>query len=62
MATLDALDIDIGAMTSNSMFGTSLAIHGEEFSRCARCAFGGCDVKVSGCGCTFHGKCRKVAS
>jgi len=57
MATLDALDIDIGGIGSNAMFGASLAIHGDEFSRCARCAFGGCDVKVSGCGCTFHARC-----
>jgi hypothetical protein len=62
MATLDALDIDIGGIGSNVMFATSIAIHGDEFSRCARCAYGGCDVKVSGCGCTFHGKCTQDAS
>ena len=55
MATLDALDCDIGGIPSNAaaVFG-SIAMNGDEYVRCNKCGFGGCDVRVAGCGCTLH--------
>lgn len=55
MAGLDALDVDIAGLTSNAaaVFG-SIAMNGDEYVRCNRCGYGGCDVRVSGCGCTMH--------
>lgn len=29
-------------------------MNGDEYVRCSRCGYGGCDVRVSGCGCTLH--------
>eukprot|EP00551_Chaetoceros_affinis_P011070 CAMPEP_0203664212 /NCGR_PEP_ID=MMETSP0090-20130426/1667_1 /ASSEMBLY_ACC=CAM_ASM_001088 /TAXON_ID=426623 /ORGANISM="Chaetoceros affinis, Strain CCMP159" /LENGTH=781 /DNA_ID=CAMNT_0050527375 /DNA_START=22 /DNA_END=2367 /DNA_ORIENTATION=+ len=29
----------------------------DDFIRCSRCRFGGCDVKVNSCGCSFHARC-----
>ena len=55
MATFDALDCDIGGIPSNAaaVFG-SIAMNGDEYVRCNKCGFGGCDVRVAGCGCTLH--------
>ena len=55
MSSLDALDVDIGGLASNpaSVFG-SIAMNGDEYVRCNRCGYGGCDIRVSGCGCTMH--------
>ena len=55
MATLDALDYEMGGIPSNAaaVFG-SIAMNGDEYVRCNRCGYGGCDVRVSGCGCTMH--------
>ena len=55
MATLDALDVDISGIPSSAaaVFG-SIAMNGDEYVRCNRCGFGGCDVRVAGCGCTMH--------
>lgn len=32
----------------------SIAMDGDEYVRCNRCGYGGCDLRVSGCGCTLH--------
>lgn len=32
----------------------------DDFIRCSRCRFGGCDVKVNACGCSFHARCFPV--
>lgn len=58
MAGLDVLDVDIGSISSNAaaMFG-SIAMNGDEYVRCNRCGYGGCDVRVGGCGCTLHARC-----
>jgi len=29
----------------------------DDFIHCARCRFGGCDLKVVGCGCSVHARC-----
>ena len=56
MTSLDALDVDIGNIPSNvtAVFGNIAAMNGDEYVRCRRCGYGGCDVRVSGCGCTMH--------
>eukprot|EP00934_Nitzschia_sp_Nitz4_P001292 Nitzschia sp. Nitz4//scaffold42_size132992//106422//108774//NITZ4_003417-RA/size132992-augustus-gene-0.119-mRNA-1//-1//CDS//3329551772//1292//frame0 len=63
MSGLDVLDVDIGVISSNpaSLFG-GLAMNGDEYVRCNRCGFGGCDLRVSGCGCTFHTRCMVLPS
>ena len=59
MATLDATFelSDLGSIptnvTAHHVFG-SIAMNGDEYVRCKRCGYGGCDVRVSGCGCTMH--------
>ena len=55
MAALDALDCEIGGIPSNAaaVFG-SIAMNGDEYVRCNHCGFGGCDIRVAGCGCTMH--------
>jgi len=40
-------------------FGT-IAMDGDEYVRCNRCGYGGCDVRVSGCGCTLHARCLQL--
>jgi hypothetical protein len=35
------------------VFRTNI-MNGEEYVRCNRCGHGGCDIRVSGCGCTLH--------
>lgn len=44
-----------GNIPSNAVaaFG-SIAMDGDEYVRCTRCSYGGCDLRVSGCGCTLH--------
>ncbi|KAG7350411.1 hypothetical protein IV203_009771 [Nitzschia inconspicua] len=58
---LDALDEDLGAagLVSNPglLFGNLAMSGGDEYVRCNRCGFGGCDLRVSGCGCTLHARC-----
>lgn len=55
MSGLDLLDADVGVMAPNpaAVFG-NIAMNGDEYVRCNRCGFGGCDVRVQGCGCTLH--------
>lgn len=59
MSTLDTLDIDIGGgITSNPgvLFGNT-TMNSDEYARCNRCGYGGCDVRFVGCGCTMHARC-----
>jgi hypothetical protein len=49
--TIGGFDIGFGSFPA--AFGT-IAMDGDEYVRCSRCGFGGCDVRVSGCGCTLH--------
>jgi hypothetical protein len=55
MSTLGGLDLGVGNIPSNAaaVFG-SIAMNGDEYVRCLACGYGGCDVRVSGCGCTMH--------
>ena len=34
--------------------GTIAMDGGDEYVRCNKCGFGGCDVRVAPCGCTLH--------
>jgi hypothetical protein len=55
--SLDMLDVDIaGGLVSNPgiFFGNVATMNGDEYVRCNRCGFGGCDVRMGGCGCTMH--------
>ncbi len=69
MSSLDTLDIDIGGgITSNpaALFNpamnsvstmnlaSNVTSNSDEYTRCARCAYGGCDVRFMSCGCAFH--------
>jgi len=54
--SLVALDCkDVSEATADAFGG--VVMNGDEYVRCARCSFGGCDVRVQGCGCTLHGRC-----
>ena len=46
--------VDIGFIPPEESFDDSVAMAGDEYVRCNRCGFGGCDVRVSSCGCTLH--------
>eukprot|EP00535_Pseudo-nitzschia_heimii_P005978 CAMPEP_0197179030 /NCGR_PEP_ID=MMETSP1423-20130617/4109_1 /TAXON_ID=476441 /ORGANISM="Pseudo-nitzschia heimii, Strain UNC1101" /LENGTH=718 /DNA_ID=CAMNT_0042628875 /DNA_START=75 /DNA_END=2231 /DNA_ORIENTATION=+ len=59
MSSLDTLDIDIGGgITTNPgvLFGNTM-INSDDYARCNRCGYGGCDVRFLGCGCTMHARC-----
>ena len=61
MASLDALDEGI-SLNPSSMFSPNIAMSGDEYVRCNRCGFGGCDIRVAGCGCRFHAVSYKDVS
>lgn len=44
---------DMSFFPSDALMG-SMAMDGDEYVRCGRCGFGGCDVRLSPCGCTSH--------
>jgi hypothetical protein len=55
MATMGGFDMGFDNIPSNAVaaFG-NLASDGDELVCCTRCDYGGCDVRVSLCGCTLH--------
>lgn len=59
---MNSFDIGVPTIPSNAaaVFG-SIAMNGDEYVRCITCGYGGCDVRVSGCGCTLHARCIAVA-
>eukprot|EP00521_Asterionellopsis_glacialis_P012416 CAMPEP_0195292554 /NCGR_PEP_ID=MMETSP0707-20130614/10038_1 /TAXON_ID=33640 /ORGANISM="Asterionellopsis glacialis, Strain CCMP134" /LENGTH=726 /DNA_ID=CAMNT_0040353043 /DNA_START=18 /DNA_END=2198 /DNA_ORIENTATION=+ len=63
MALQSGLDFGIGGIPSGAAaaFG-SIAMNGDEYVRCNRCGYGGCDVRVFGCGCTLHARCTPLNS
>lgn len=44
----------VGSLDGNNVFGNMMGMNGDEYVLCARCRYGGCDVRVLGCGCTVH--------
>lgn len=45
---------DMNFLPPGAFAVSSLATDGDEYVRCSKCGFGGCDVRVSSCGCTLH--------
>lgn len=49
-----------GANPMNPAINTSMTLasnatsNSDEYTRCARCGYGGCDVRFLACGCAFH--------
>mmetsp|Transcript_16405 Transcript_16405/g.24059 ORF Transcript_16405/g.24059 Transcript_16405/m.24059 type:complete len:829 (+) Transcript_16405:112-2598(+) len=35
---------------------------GHVVDNCVRCGYAGCDVRLTGCGCTFHSRCIQLSS
>ena len=56
MAGLGGFDLSFGGISpiGNVAALGSIAMDGDEYVRCNSCGYGGCDVRVSGCGCTLH--------
>lgn len=46
--------IEFGFYPAAEAFVGSIAMDGDEYVRCGQCGFGGCDLRVSPCGCTSH--------
>ena len=46
-----------GGIPSN-VFG-NIAV-GDELVRCLGCGFGGCDIRISGCGCCVHAVSKRI--
>jgi hypothetical protein len=46
--------VDLGYLPPVESFDGNMAMDGDEYVRCSRCGYGGCDVRVSSCGCTLH--------
>ena len=45
---------DIGLANLHPSAFTGITMDGDEYVRCNKCGYGGCDVRISGCGCTLH--------
>jgi hypothetical protein len=43
-----------GAIVNNIGSMDHPGMDGDEYVRCRQCSFGGCDIRVSPCGCTVH--------
>lgn len=43
-------------------FGAPAPMSSAEYVRCVRCGFGGCDLRVSGCGCSLHVRCTGISA
>lgn len=41
-------------------FNGVVGVHGDEYVRCGVCSFGGCDLRIVGCGCTLHARCTHL--
>ena len=54
MSTLGAFEMDFGIHAHAVNPFTGVGMDGDEYVRCSKCGHGGCDVRVSGCGCTLH--------
>lgn len=53
-SSITGFDIDFGISQHPSNVFASIAMDGDEYVRCSKCGHGGCDVRVSSCGCTLH--------
>lgn len=53
MAALAGFDLGMVGSLPPAAFA-SITMDGNEYVRCSKCGYGGCDVRISGCGCTLH--------
>lgn len=44
---------NVGFLVSD-VYDRCEAADGDEYVRCNNCGYGGCDIRVSSCGCTLH--------
>jgi hypothetical protein len=59
LASMEGYSVDIGLIPpEEEAFAVgSIAMDdsgGDEYVRCHRCGYGGCDIRVATCGCTAH--------
>ena len=56
MASMSVFELEFAAIPSNGAESlvSSIAMDGDEYVRCTRCGYAGCDVRISSCGCTLH--------
>jgi len=52
------IDYDDFLGTGGIFSGTG--VNGDEYVKCGMCGFGGCDLRIVGCGCTLHARCTKL--
>ena len=52
MAAMAGFEMGFGGLPSAAF--ASITMDGDEYVRCSKCGYGGCDVRISGCGCTLH--------
>lgn len=45
-------DMSLGGLPPAAF--ASITMDGDEYVRCSKCGYGGCDVRISVCGCTLH--------
>lgn len=55
MASTGGFDLGFVGLPSNvDAFVGSITMDSDDYVRCTNCGYGGCDVRVNLCGCTFH--------
>jgi hypothetical protein len=45
---------DLNRIPPVDLYTGNMVTDVDEYVRCSRCGYGGCDVRVSSCGCTLH--------
>mmetsp|Transcript_10465 Transcript_10465/g.23399 ORF Transcript_10465/g.23399 Transcript_10465/m.23399 type:complete len:750 (+) Transcript_10465:101-2350(+) len=59
MVSLQGFDVGFSGIPQAAFPGLS-SMDGDEYVRCSKCGHGGCDVRVSPCGCTVHARCLRL--
>jgi len=56
--------VAVESVTTNPIHAASqigaIPYESEDITKCVRCSYVGCDLKVSGCGCSYHARCCPV--
>jgi hypothetical protein len=52
MASMGGFDMGLAGLPANAF--ASITMDGDEYVRCSKCGYGGCDVRISSCGCVAH--------
>jgi len=58
MAAMAGFEMGLGNIPPAAF--ASITMDGDEYVRCSKCGYGGCDVRISGCGCTLHSRCMAL--